>query len=294
MREQLRGYAQGVKYLAQRGGVSNLDHQVVVLADFVHENAELREIVSDPSITSEVRGEIIADLFSDSLSEFAIAVARASFEIEEPGKVVEALIMLGQVLGEPLEAATGALTTTSRVRAYGRALLESMDGPGAIGAAEEMIFDFRNLVEANPKLRRALSGIGTNASQRVGIVDDLLGHGSDDTSQKFIEIMRFCASAGRIRDIVDVLDKIITIAAHLRNTKIAHVRVAKALDDQQLSLVTSALSRLSGAAIEVREVVDESVVGGVVAVVGDTIYDGSIRHRLEQLKGRMQMATATR
>ena len=48
--------------------------------------------------------------------------------------------------------------------------------------------------------------------------------------------------------------------------------------------MAEALSRATGKRIEVKVVVDEKVMGGIVATIGDTVIDGTVRHRLEQLK----------
>ena len=44
------------------------------------------------------------------------------------------------------------------------------------------------------------------------------------------------------------------------------------------------LSAATGKNIEVKVVIDPDVMGGVVATIGDTVIDGTVRHRLEQLK----------
>ena len=64
----------------------------------------------------------------------------------------------------------------------------------------------------------------------------------------------------------------------------AEVRSAVALDESQQQRIAEALARATGKRIEVKVVVDPSVLGGLVATIGDTVIDGSVRHRLEQLK----------
>ena len=44
------------------------------------------------------------------------------------------------------------------------------------------------------------------------------------------------------------------------------------------------LSRATRKQVEVKVIVDESVMGGIVATIGDTVIDGTVRHRLDQLK----------
>jgi F-type H+-transporting ATPase subunit delta len=62
------------------------------------------------------------------------------------------------------------------------------------------------------------------------------------------------------------------------------VRSAIELTPEQAERLREALNRATGKDVEVKVVVDPSVLGGVVARVGDLVIDGSVRHRLEQLR----------
>jgi F-type H+-transporting ATPase subunit delta len=60
----------------------------------------------------------------------------------------------------------------------------------------------------------------------------------------------------------------------------AEVTSAKPLDPSQLSQITAALEKLSGKKVSVSTKQDPDLLGGVVAKVGDTVYDGSLRTQL--------------
>jgi F-type H+-transporting ATPase subunit delta len=62
------------------------------------------------------------------------------------------------------------------------------------------------------------------------------------------------------------------------------VRSAIPLTDDQLERLAKALGNATGKQVEVKVVVDPSVLGGIVAQVGDTVIDGSVRSRIDQLK----------
>jgi F-type H+-transporting ATPase subunit delta len=68
------------------------------------------------------------------------------------------------------------------------------------------------------------------------------------------------------------------------NKEVAEVRSAVPLTSDQRERLAKALGLATGKQIEVKVVVDPSVLGGVVAQVGDTVIDGSVRTRLDQLK----------
>ena len=57
-------------------------------------------------------------------------------------------------------------------------------------------------------------------------------------------------------------------------------------DDQQTRLA-AALANATGKQVNLKVVVDPSVLGGIVATVGDTVIDGSVRTPLDQLKSRL-------
>ena len=59
------------------------------------------------------------------------------------------------------------------------------------------------------------------------------------------------------------------------------------LDDGQRQRLAQALANATGKTVEVRVIVDPSVLGGIIAQVGDTVIDGSIRHKLDLLKERL-------
>ena len=65
---------------------------------------------------------------------------------------------------------------------------------------------------------------------------------------------------------------------------VAEVRSAVALSDEQLRQLTEALSARTNRRITVRNIVDPTVLGGIVTTIGDSVLDGSVRTRLNQLR----------
>ena len=89
---------------------------------------------------------------------------------------------------------------------------------------------------------------------------------------------------GRGHDLPAIVNRFVELATATRQHEVAEVRSAVPLDDTQRDRLAAALSRATGKQVEVRVIVDPSVLGGVVARIGDTVIDGSVRSRLEQLK----------
>ncbi|MBZ5585904.1 MAG: ATP synthase F1 subunit delta [Acidobacteriia bacterium] len=67
----------------------------------------------------------------------------------------------------------------------------------------------------------------------------------------------------------------------------AEVTAARELSEKQRGALGAELERLTGKRIRMRFAVDESLIGGVVARIGSTVYDGSVRGQLESLERRL-------
>ena len=71
----------------------------------------------------------------------------------------------------------------------------------------------------------------------------------------------------------------------------ADISSARALGDAQRAQIGAEIEKLTGKLIRTTWTVDETLIGGVVAKVGSTVYDGSVRGSLESLGRRLSAAT---
>ncbi|MGH2456936.1 MAG: ATP synthase F1 subunit delta [Candidatus Limnocylindria bacterium] len=72
-----------------------------------------------------------------------------------------------------------------------------------------------------------------------------------------------------------------------RGTALAEVRTARPLEAEQRAALEERLTALASAQVEMNEVVDESLIGGIAVRIGDVLYDASVRNRLERLRARL-------
>ncbi len=168
-----------------------------------------------------------------------------------------------------------------RTDAYGAALFAVAVAEGALDRVEEELFRVARTVEANDDLRSTLTDEAIPVDRRQGIVEDLLGERSHPVTTALVS---FVVGVGRGRDLPAIIDKLVERAAEERSEVVAEVRTAIPLDGDLRQRLEEALSSATGKRVSVKAVVDESVMGGVLAQVGDTILDGTVRHRLNQLR----------
>jgi len=172
----------------------------------------------------------------------------------------------------------------SRIEGYARGLFEIARAEGTIDEVEDELFRFARSYESNDELRNALSDEQIPASKRQAIVEDLLGGKVTSTTTQLISMV---VGSGRSRDLPAIVDKLVARASSAKNLEVAEVRTAVPLTPDQETRLAAALANATGKEVNLKVVVDPSVLGGIVATVGDTVIDGTVRTRIEQLKSRL-------
>jgi F-type H+-transporting ATPase subunit delta len=172
-------------------------------------------------------------------------------------------------------------TTPSRSEAYAHALLEVARADGHLEEVEDDLFRFARAFAGNDDLRMALTDPKLPVERRIAVVEELMGGKALTTS---VALASMVVAAGQASELPAIVDRFVELAAAERKHEVAEVRSAIPLDDAQTERLAAALSKATGKTVEVKVVLDPAVLGGIVARVGDTVIDGSIRHKLELLK----------
>lgn len=171
------------------------------------------------------------------------------------------------------------------IRGYAEALFRVVQAEGDLELVEDELYRFGKVLESNHELKQALSDQSIDRAQRAKILDELL---ADKVSVHTLGLLSFVVDQGRGRQLPQILEQTSSLAAEARQAVVAEVRTAVELDDSQQEELARALSKATGKKVEVKVILDPSVIGGVVAKVGDTVIDGSIKRRLDQLKEQVR------
>jgi F-type H+-transporting ATPase subunit delta len=171
-----------------------------------------------------------------------------------------------------------------RTLAYAEALFGVARAEGTLAEVEDELFRFSQTLQGNDELRRALTDPAIPAARRQQVVEDLLGGRASSTT---VALVSMVVGTGRARSLPTIISKLVEMSAAEANKEVAEVRSAVPLTDDQRTRLAKALGKATGKDVEVKVVVDPSVLGGIVAQVGDTVIDGSVRRRLDQLKSAL-------
>jgi len=172
----------------------------------------------------------------------------------------------------------------AQIEGYARALFEVARADGTLDEVEDELFRFARSYESSDELRNALTDERTPVEKRQAIVEDLLDGKATSTT---VQLVSMVVGSGRGRDLPAIVDSLVQRASSAKQLDVAEVRTAVALSDDQQARLKAALENATGKQLNLKTVVDPTVVGGVVATVGDTVIDDTVRTRIDQLKSRL-------
>ncbi|MEK7292857.1 MAG: ATP synthase F1 subunit delta [Actinomycetota bacterium] len=170
------------------------------------------------------------------------------------------------------------------IEAYARALFEIAQAEGNIDTVENELFRMARAFESNEHLRTTLSDATIPADRRQNVVEQLLGGKASNTTTQLVSLV---VGSGRSRDLPAIIDALVKRASSDKKLEVAEVRSAVELTEDQQKRLAAALAKATGKQVNLKVVVDPTVMGGLVATVGDEVIDDTVRTRLEQLKSRI-------
>ena len=168
-----------------------------------------------------------------------------------------------------------------RIDAYADALFGVAAAEGRLDDVEDELFRFARVFEGSDELRAALTDPQTVATRRQQIVEDLLEGKASPTTVALISMV---VGTGRARDLPAIINSLVEKIAKSSNKVVAEARSAVNLTEEQRQRLAAALGKATGKQVEVKVIVDPRVMGGIVTQIGDVVIEGTVRHRLEQLR----------
>ena len=173
---------------------------------------------------------------------------------------------------------------SDRTNSYAIAVAAVAGAEGALDTVADELHQFARALERNDNLRNTLSDRSVPAGRRLGVVSDVLDESAHPITANLVSMI---VGADRANELIAIADAVVSQAADSRGQQVAEVRSAVALTDDQIARLAVALGKSIGGSVDVKVTVDPTVMGGIVAQIGDTIIDGSVKTRLDKLKERV-------
>jgi F-type H+-transporting ATPase subunit delta len=168
-----------------------------------------------------------------------------------------------------------------RISGYASAILDLAKAEGQLERVESEFLAIGQAVETSADLRSTLTDPQLPVEKKQAIIDELIG---GRASSLTVGLVHFIVGQGRSSEIPSIAKSFVEKAVESRDRAVAEVRSAVPLDQPTIDRLAIALGKATGKRVEVKVIVDESVMGGIVARVGDVVIDGTVANAIGELR----------
>lgn len=163
---------------------------------------------------------------------------------------------------------------------YAEALFSLKKDSNNLEEAQKEIKELKKIFLENPDFTIVLSSSYKSLEEKKEIIDSTL-KGVDDDIKSLLKII--CENH-RANYIIEIFENFNSLVNEYRGVKEGLVYSTQKLSESQLAKLNLKISEVEHQPTELKNVIDSSLIGGVKVVINDHIYDGSIKHHLEDMK----------
>lgn len=183
------------------------------------------------------------------------------------------------------------MTSRAAATRYARALFDVAQKEGDIHQVGRDIAAFAALVTAHEGLARTFVNPAIPAARKRGIVEQLAAR-AGALSPIVAKLLLLLAERDRLVLLADIATAYETrLMDHARVVR-AQVTTAVPIGDDRIAALKQGLAQATGRQVQLETRVDPAIIGGAVARIGSTVYDGSVTTQLQKVKERLTAAAA--
>jgi F-type H+-transporting ATPase subunit delta len=168
---------------------------------------------------------------------------------------------------------------------YAKAFADIAIAQGAPQTAVKQLADFGEAFAESGELRNFLGSPAVDLQAKHRVIEKIVARqGAGRIVRNFVFVILDHHRAHLLPEIIAAVQEVVRQRQGIAEAEISS---AVELSGAQKTELAKTLSRLTGKRIEPRYSLDPTLLGGAIARVGDTIYDGSLRSRLAEMRTRL-------
>jgi F-type H+-transporting ATPase subunit delta len=180
-----------------------------------------------------------------------------------------------------------ASTNAATLESYAQALLELADARGSVDQTAEDVAGIAQVIENDATFAQYVSDPSVGDTQRDALIDRVF---AGRTSDLLVAYLKLVNAKGRLGDFPGIARAFKALLDERAGNITVDVTVAQALSPDALEGVRQQLSGKLNKNVSVNQKVDDSIIGGVILKIGDSLIDGSVKAQLEAMKRRLMAA----
>jgi F-type H+-transporting ATPase subunit delta len=173
------------------------------------------------------------------------------------------------------------LSLQTVARRYAAALADVVIERKEEREVRQEIEQWASMIEANPELKEVFANPTVAYEQKQKVLEELIARTRvRPTTASFLRVL---LRNQRLAQLEDIAERFGHVLDERGGVVSANVTTARPLPENMKNTVREALAAATGRTVRVSFTTDETIIGGLVARIGSTIYDGSVQNRLDRL-----------
>ena len=170
-------------------------------------------------------------------------------------------------------------------RRYGTALADVVVKSGETDTVKNELKVWEQLLTASPDFQSAIQNPSIPLSSKEKVLRALIEKVKPSkTTANFLQVL---LHNGRLTELPEINDKFASVLEERSGSVVAKVTSARDLSGAQQGELKANLEKLTGKQVKLKFAIDPAIIGGVVTQIGSTVYDGSVKTQLANLKEEM-------
>lgn len=170
-------------------------------------------------------------------------------------------------------------------RRYANALADVVLKSGETETVRSELKQWQEVFENNADLNTVFGNPSITHIDKREILDQLISRARPSkTTSNFLRIL---SDNGRLGELGAINDRFAAVLEERSGVVSAAITSARDLPEDERAAFKTNLEKLTGKRVKIKYEIDQEIIGGVITRIGSTVYDGSVKTRLENLKEQM-------
>lgn len=177
------------------------------------------------------------------------------------------------------------MNTETIARRYSSALADVVLDTAEIDTVKAELVGWAELFRDNSNLQTVFSNPAITHANKEKVLEELLAKVSP--SQTTANFLRVLLQNGRLAHLTEINDRFTAVLDERGGVVSAEITSARDLPDTERAEFVRNLEKITGKKVNINYAVNRDIIGGVVTRIGSTVYDGSVKTKLENLKEQL-------
>lgn len=170
-------------------------------------------------------------------------------------------------------------------RRYSSALADVVVTSGQTDAVKSELAAWSEMFRQNADLQAVFSNPAIAAANKEKVLDGLIAKAKPQpATANFLKIL---LRNGRLTEIGEINERFDTVLQERSGVLKAEIISAREIGEGERAEFQKELAKLTGKNVQINFTVDQTIIGGVVTRIGSTVYDGSVKTKLENLREQL-------